>query len=305
MQVFLVKGNYMTLAVKPKAVELGEWIAHQVYEQYQTLTKFVGIIQAAEPGKPPLCNLQSCPTMSAGGHTYSWLDINRNPTRLPAYRYIELVQRWIATKIQDTNLFPTDSTSAAAPATYASGGLNTPGATTPIPAGPTSLDVPLSTLSDPTWIGKASGFPESFFDNCRNIFKQMLRIYAHLYWHHFEMPLYHLDMERWLNSSFMLFVIVGTELDLLSWRDLDPIQCLLDKWYALEKFPADCRYLTMYSAMRSNNAGQHQGSTASAAPSNAAAPHEASSSPMDPVAAAAGVATSSVASSPAGAPPSS
>ena len=29
MQVFLVKGNYMTLAVKPKAVELGEWIAHQ------------------------------------------------------------------------------------------------------------------------------------------------------------------------------------------------------------------------------------------------------------------------------------
>ena len=111
MQVFLVKGNYMTLAVKPKAVELGEWIAHQgvfchpfdlilcsarcllkqalygpaagarsietdvtrpatVYEQYQTLTKFVGVIQAAEPGKPPLCNLQSCPTMSAGGYAH-------------------------------------------------------------------------------------------------------------------------------------------------------------------------------------------------------------------------------------------
>lgn len=29
LQVFLVKGNYMTLAVKPKAVDLGEWIAHQ------------------------------------------------------------------------------------------------------------------------------------------------------------------------------------------------------------------------------------------------------------------------------------
>lgn len=29
LQVFMVKGNYMTLAVKPKAVDLGEWIAHQ------------------------------------------------------------------------------------------------------------------------------------------------------------------------------------------------------------------------------------------------------------------------------------
>ena len=28
-QVFLVKGNYMTLAVKPKAVDMGEWVAHQ------------------------------------------------------------------------------------------------------------------------------------------------------------------------------------------------------------------------------------------------------------------------------------
>lgn len=121
LQLFLVKGNYMTLAVKPKAVELGEWVAHQgmsfftlyrsfgrtpmyhidrpmfdlpiclarcasrisqfaitryskaygslhaVVEQYQTLTKFVALVQASEPGKPPLCNLQSCPTMSAGG----------------------------------------------------------------------------------------------------------------------------------------------------------------------------------------------------------------------------------------------
>lgn len=29
LQVFMVKGNYMTLAVKPKAVDIGEWIAHQ------------------------------------------------------------------------------------------------------------------------------------------------------------------------------------------------------------------------------------------------------------------------------------
>ena len=28
MQIFIVKGNYMTLAAKPKSVELGEWLAH-------------------------------------------------------------------------------------------------------------------------------------------------------------------------------------------------------------------------------------------------------------------------------------
>ena len=38
LQVFVVRGNYMTLAVKPKAVEFGEWVAHQgmfVSSQYR------------------------------------------------------------------------------------------------------------------------------------------------------------------------------------------------------------------------------------------------------------------------------
>ena len=28
MQIFIVKGNYMTLAAKPRSVETGEWLAH-------------------------------------------------------------------------------------------------------------------------------------------------------------------------------------------------------------------------------------------------------------------------------------
>ncbi len=133
----------------------------------------------------------------------------------------------------------------------------------------------LGALAGPDWIGKASGFPENFYENCRNIFKQMFRIYAHMYWHHFEWPFYHLDMERWLNSSFMLFVIVGTELDLLSMKDLDPMQPLLDKWSAMEKFPADCRYLIMISGASNNhsNSSSQQlpsSSTSATAPSHAA-----------------------------------
>ncbi|KAI9886556.1 MAG: hypothetical protein M1823_001668 [Watsoniomyces obsoletus] len=231
LQVFLVKGNYMTLAVKPKAVDLGEWIAHQVVEQHRTLTKFIDIVQAAEPGKAPLCNTATCPTMNAGNHTYTWLDSNRQPTRLAAYRYIELVQKWIKGKINDPNLFPTETDANAAIGMGQSTNNN--------------HNQSLSTRDNREWIGKSSGFPDHFFQDCRNMYKQMFRVFAHIYWNHFEWPFFHADMERWLNSSFMLFVIVGTELELLTLKDLEPMQILLDKWYALEKFPTDCRYLVM------------------------------------------------------------
>ncbi|KAI9790524.1 MAG: hypothetical protein M1816_005031 [Peltula sp. TS41687] len=254
LQVFLVKGNYMTLAVKPKAVDIGEWIAHQVVEQYRTLTKFIEVIQGADPGKLPMCNQLTCPTMSAGSHTYTWLDNARQPTRLPAFRYIELVEKWITSKIMDNTLFPIESTSTPATSTtYASGGLNTPGATTPIAMGPTSLNAPLSALSGRDWIGKSCGFPEHFFQDCRNIYKQMLRVYAHIYWNHFEVPFYHLDMEAWLNSCFIHFIIVGTELELLTNRDLEPMQALLEKWISLDKFPTDCKFLAMVAAANVNS----------------------------------------------------
>lgn len=190
-------------------------------------------------------------------HTYTWLDNNRQPTRLPAAKYIELVEKWITGKITDTSLFPTDPISAsvaARAATYASGGVQTPGSETPIALPPTNLASSLSSLSGANggnnrdWVGKAHGFPENFFNECRNIYKQMFRVYAHLYWAHFEWPYYHLDLERSLNSSLMLFIIVGTELELLTMKDLEPLQQLFERWITLEKFPADCRFLSMAAA---------------------------------------------------------
>ncbi|KAI9828608.1 MAG: hypothetical protein M1826_005990 [Phylliscum demangeonii] len=250
VQVFSVKGNYMTLTVKPKAVDLAEWIAHQVVEQFRVLTKFVDVVQGADPGKPAMCNPISCPSMSAGSHTYTWLDNSRQPTRLAAPRYIELVEKWIASKIMDPKLFPIEAVGspATAAATYASGGVNTPGASSPIGLPATSLHASLSALSGRDWIGKGNGFPEHFFSDCRNIYKQMLRVFAHLYWAHFEWPFYHYDLEASLNSCFMLFVLVGTELDLLTVRDLEPMQSLLDRWIALDRFPSECKYLALVAA---------------------------------------------------------
>ena len=88
----IVKGNFMTLARKPEHVDLAEWLAHQgmytsqtysklltriVVEQYRLLDGLIKVVQEADRGPDPehardvgvpLCNRNTCPTMSAGGY---------------------------------------------------------------------------------------------------------------------------------------------------------------------------------------------------------------------------------------------
>lgn len=208
-------------------------------EQFRLLSQFITVIQSSYRPSPLrtaiICNPTDCPTMSAGTHTYTWLDSKRVPTRLPACQYITLVQKWISGKILDPTLFPTDT---APPAFNSSSGmLNAASNTLPT----SNLSNSLPALTTPTWVGKSSGFPEHFLRDCKNIYKQMFRVWAHLYWAHFENPFYHLDLERHFNSSFVHFVVVGTEFDLLSTKDLEPMQPLLDKWRIGGVFPGDSR----------------------------------------------------------------
>jgi hypothetical protein len=80
----IVKGNFMTLAAKPKLVEEGEWLAHQgmsvsacwvtnaetcntVVEQYRLLEQMIDVIKVQDDRGKPLCNPDTCPTMSASG----------------------------------------------------------------------------------------------------------------------------------------------------------------------------------------------------------------------------------------------
>jgi hypothetical protein len=153
------------------------------------------------------------------------------------------MQRWISGKIDNVNIFPTDPAGVSfannttgpeiASATYASGGLDTPGSNTPIPAGPTNLNASLSQLAGPgDWIGKSSGFPREFNDVCQTIFRQMFRVYAHLYWAHFIEPFYHLNLEKSMNSCFSHFVLTATEIDMLKPHELEPMQPLIDLWAA-------------------------------------------------------------------------
>ncbi|EME88969.1 uncharacterized protein MYCFIDRAFT_100007, partial [Pseudocercospora fijiensis CIRAD86] len=205
---FIVKGNFMTLAAKPQLIEEGEWMAHQIVEQNRLLAGMIKIVQTEDRSKGIcLCNEKSCPSMSAGATTYTWIDTSRNPINLPASTYMKHIQTWVAGKIQDETTFPTQTFQQAPP-----------------------LPNPAQAATDPNhWLGKTSGFSNRFETEIKNMYKQMFRCYAHLYWSHW-MDYWHLSAYRDLNTCFMHFINVGRIFGLLPERDTEPMQPLIDLW---------------------------------------------------------------------------
>lgn len=139
--------------------------------------------------------------------TYTWIDTNRNPINLPAATYIKHIQTWVAGKIQDESVFPT-TTFTQAP---------------PVPASQQLSNDPNN------WLGKSSGFPQRFEAEIKNMYKQMFRCYAHLYWSHW-LQFWDLNSYRELNTCFIHFINVGRASSLLTDRDTEPMQPLIDLW---------------------------------------------------------------------------
>jgi len=166
-----------------------------------------------------ICNATTCPSMTAGpGITYTF-ETNRNSVRVPAPQYISYVQRWIAGKVTDPSIFPTE-TFTGPPPSLASISSST------IASSPSSQSTP------DNWVGKASGFPSSFPSDIRNIYRQMLRCYAHIYHAHW-LDFYNLSAYKELNTCFIHFVNVGRLFGLINDRDLEPMMPLVEIW--LEK----------------------------------------------------------------------
>ncbi|SMQ46820.1 unnamed protein product [Zymoseptoria tritici ST99CH_1A5] len=205
---FIVKGNFMTLAAKPQLVEEGEWLAHQVVEQVRQLSGQLKVVQVEDKASGrSLCNELVCPSMYAGNVNYSWIDTNRNPINLPAPTYIKHIQTWVNGKIQDESIFPTSNLQP---------GHQFPSAE--------------QTAADPShYLGKASGFPPRFEVEIKNMYKQMFRCYAHLYWAHWNV-FWDTNGHRELNTCFMHFVNVGLIFGLLTARDIEPMGDLIDIW---------------------------------------------------------------------------
>lgn len=172
----LVKGSFKTIVQLPKYVDQNEWIALNVFEMYNNLNQFYGIV--AEYVKPELF-----PTMNAGPKTdYLWVDQNNKTIQLPANQYIEYVLNWISLKLNDQTLFPTKT------------------------------GVP---------------FPVNFIKIIKNISRQMFRIFAHIYYNHFDKIL-NLSLEAHWNSFFAHFISFVKEFDLIELNELDPLLPLIE-----------------------------------------------------------------------------
>lgn len=198
---------------------------YTVVEQNRLLSGMIKCVQSPDKTTgQSVCNESNCPTMSAGPYvytdimevlamtkpkgstTYTWIDTNRNPINLPASIYIKHIQTWVNGKIQDQAIFPTD-TFTTAPA------LPHPNA-----------------HQDPTfYLGKTSGFPQRFEGEVKNMYKQMFRCYAHLYWQHW-LVFWELGSHRELNTCFVHFMNVGRIYGLLNEKDVEPMAPLVEIW---------------------------------------------------------------------------
>lgn len=273
-----VKGSFLPLSVQPKNVGLADWLAHKCSEEYRVLEALIKILQERNQKNNNLqiCNPQSCGSMSAGkNYTYTWLNSSKEPVKVPAIQYISLVQRWIVGKLSDSRVFPCEPLTGTS-ATYASGGLEDPTANSPIPAGPSALSV--QEISGRNWVGKDTHFPDHFVTDVKTIFRQMFRIYAHIYHSHWELPFWHLSGSQekavgWtdLNSAFCNFIITAKLFVLLSEKDVEPMQRLVDIWAANGTIPKEAlRGDYDINVVQSKLRGTHGGATTAAVP--AAAP---------------------------------
>lgn len=69
-------------------------------------------------------------------------------------------------------------------------------------------------------------FPQQFPNLVRTIFKRLLRVYAHIYCHHFH-EISELGLQSHLNTSLKHYVLFSREFDLISKKDYGPLEDLI------------------------------------------------------------------------------
>jgi hypothetical protein len=89
----------------------------------------------------------------------------------------------------------------------------------------------LSKLNDKSVFPVKTGgvFPPNFLKDCKNISRQMFRIFAHIYHSHFDVLL-HLSLEAHWNSFFGHFVSFLKEFNLLDRAEMEPLFSLIDNF---------------------------------------------------------------------------
>ncbi|XP_074051255.1 MOB kinase activator 1A isoform X1 [Macrotis lagotis] len=71
-------------------------------------------------------------------------------------------------------------------------------------------------------------FPKNFMSVAKTILKRLFRVYAHIYYQHFDAVM-QLQEEAHLNTSFKHFIFFVQEFNLIDRRELAPLQELIEK----------------------------------------------------------------------------
>ncbi|RUS21496.1 Mob1/phocein, partial [Endogone sp. FLAS-F59071] len=80
-------------------------------------------------------------------------------------------------------------------------------------------------------------FPPDFLSVIKSIFRQLFRLFVHIYHYHYTQVLC-LNEEGHLNSLFAHFIAFSREFDLIDKRDLTPLQGLISIMEANNVFSA-------------------------------------------------------------------
>ncbi|KAK2465376.1 hypothetical protein APHAL10511_002730 [Amanita phalloides] len=168
VEAALVKGNFKTIVMLPKYVDIMEWVAVNVFDFYTNLNEFYGVIAEC-------CTQQKCQTMTAGpALNYTWINQDRRNVNLAAPTYIDYVMTWVQNVLDDENVFP---------------------------------------------IKSGHDFPANFPSTVKHVYRQLLRVFAHIYHAHYPQIL-HLRSEPHFNSLFAHFLAFGKEYELLDAKDI-------------------------------------------------------------------------------------
>ena len=99
----LGSGNLRDAVALPEGVDLNEWIATKAIDLFNEVELVYSVIRQ-------YCTESACPCMSAGSKfEYLWADGKeyKQPTKVTAPKYVELLFAWVQCQLDDEKVFPT------------------------------------------------------------------------------------------------------------------------------------------------------------------------------------------------------
>ncbi len=162
---------------------------------------------------------------------YLWKDSKdyKSPAKLPAPEYIDMLMSWVEEQLNDPSMFPTQECMSPC-MYYAMSCASWPSSSFFIciinDNKINSINFCDRIFTDDDHDALGTSYPRGFLSNVKNIFRRLFRVYAHVYYSHFD-KIVCLGAEAHLNSCFKHFILFVTEFDLVEAREQEPLKDLI------------------------------------------------------------------------------